>query len=81
MKTVGMFEAKTHFSALIDGVVEGEEVLVTRKGVPVARIVPVGTTTPRTFGIARALFESGEIAVSDDFDAPLPPDMLRKLES
>ena len=81
MKTVGIFEAKTHFSALIDRVLEGEEVLVTRKGVPVARILPVGASTPRTFGVARALFESGEIVVSEDFDAPLPPDMLREFET
>jgi len=80
MKTVGVFEAKTHFSALIESVAHGEEVLVTKKGVPIAKIVPVDTGAPRVFGIARTLFESGAIRVSDDFDTPLPREFLKKFE-
>jgi prevent-host-death family protein len=41
MKTVGTFEGKTHFSALIDAASRGESTIVTRKGVPVAKIVPI----------------------------------------
>jgi prevent-host-death family protein len=40
MKTVGISEAKTHFSDIIDRVVDGETIVVTRHGTPVARIVP-----------------------------------------
>lgn len=40
MVTVGAFEAKTHFSSLLDKVENGEEVLITRHGKAVARIVP-----------------------------------------
>ena len=40
MKTVGAFQAKTHFSALLTEVQRGETVVVTRNGKPVARIVP-----------------------------------------
>lgn len=79
MKKVGIFEAKTHFSALIDSVINGETVVVTKKGLPVARLVPMDEQQPRKFGAARELFESGAIVVPDDFDAPLPPDMLKKL--
>ena len=39
MTTVGAFEAKTHLSSLLNRVAEGEEVLITRRGVPVARLV------------------------------------------
>jgi prevent-host-death family protein len=39
MITVGAFEAKTHLSALLDRVAEGEEVLITKHGKPVARLV------------------------------------------
>jgi prevent-host-death family protein len=42
MKTVGIFEAKTHLSTLLKRVEQGEEIIVTRHGKPVARLVPVG---------------------------------------
>ncbi len=41
MKTVGIFEAKTHFSALIEEAREGATITVTKNGEPVAQIVPV----------------------------------------
>ncbi len=37
--TVGAFEAKTHLSALLDRVARGEEVVITKHGKPVARLV------------------------------------------
>jgi prevent-host-death family protein len=37
--TVGAFEAKTHLSALLDKVVAGEEVIITRHGHPIVRLV------------------------------------------
>ena len=40
MIQVGAFDAKTHLSSLLDRVVQGEEVLITRRGTPVARLVP-----------------------------------------
>jgi prevent-host-death family protein len=39
MITVGAFEAKTHLSALLERVAAGEEVVITRHGKPVARMV------------------------------------------
>jgi prevent-host-death family protein len=39
MVTVGVFEAKTHLSALLDRVAAGEEVVITRHGKPIARLV------------------------------------------
>jgi prevent-host-death family protein len=39
MITVGAFEAKTHLSALLDRVAEGEEVVITKHGKPVARLI------------------------------------------
>ena len=38
--TVGLFEAKTHLSALIERVERGDEITITRRGIPVARLVP-----------------------------------------
>ena len=49
MKEVGTFEAKTHLSALLDEVVRGAEVVITRRGVAIARLVPAAS--PRRTGI------------------------------
>ncbi|OGR87636.1 MAG: prevent-host-death protein [Elusimicrobia bacterium RIFCSPLOWO2_01_FULL_60_11] len=40
MVTVGSFEAKTHLPALLARVVRGETVQITKRGVPVAKLVP-----------------------------------------
>lgn len=44
MKTVGAFEGKTHFSALIDAAERGETTLITKNGKLVAKIAPVERT-------------------------------------
>ena len=41
MITLGAFEAKTHLSSLLDRVAQGEEVVITKRGKPVARLVPI----------------------------------------
>lgn len=41
-RTVGAYEAKTNLSSLLDYVVEGNDVVITRHERPVARLVPVG---------------------------------------
>ena len=63
-------EAKAELSALIEAVSKGEEVLIGKAGVPVARLVRYsGATRPRTPGALK-----GQIKVSADFDE-LPPDI------
>ena len=42
MRKFGAFEAKTHLSALLEAVAAGEEIVITRRGKPVARLVPPG---------------------------------------
>lgn len=41
MKTVGAFEAKTHLNELLQRVSKGETIQITRRGIPVAKLVPV----------------------------------------
>lgn len=41
--TVGVFEAKTKLSELLEQVSRGEQVIITRRGVPVAQLVPPPT--------------------------------------
>jgi prevent-host-death family protein len=40
MKTVGAFEAKTHLNELLQKVSKGESIRITRRGIPVAKLVP-----------------------------------------
>jgi prevent-host-death family protein len=63
-------QAKAELSALIEGVQNGEEVILAKAGKPVARLVPYkGPSRPRKPGVMR-----GEIWISPDFDI-LPDDM------
>jgi prevent-host-death family protein len=41
MQSVGSYEAKTHLPALLDRVAKGEEITITRHGVPIAVLAPV----------------------------------------
>ena len=50
MQTVAAFEAKTHFSKLLAQVEQGEEIIITKHGQVVAKMVPVRATQ----GISRA---------------------------
>ena len=65
---VNIHEAKTHLSRLLQKVAEGEEVIISRAGVPVAKLIPAGPKDgKRPLGI-----DLGRIWISDDFDAPMP---------
>jgi prevent-host-death family protein len=68
---VGVHEAKTQLSRLLRLVDAGQEVEIMRNGAPVARLVPAGAAASRRFGIDR-----GRFVVPEDFDAPLPPEVL-----
>lgn len=70
---VNIHEAKTHFSRLLQKVARGEEVTIARAGVPIARIVRVEPAKKklRPLGMDR-----GKIWIADDFDAPLPDEIL-----
>jgi prevent-host-death family protein len=72
-KSVGVHEAKTHLSRLLEQVATGEEVEITNRGRVVARLVPADRR-PR-FGFARS-----SVVIADDFDAPLPEDVIAAFE-
>jgi prevent-host-death family protein len=74
-KSVGVHEAKTHLSRLLEDVAAGEEVVITRRGEEVASLVPVRGSSVRRLGIGR-----GKFTVPEDFDAPLPDEMLTAFE-
>jgi prevent-host-death family protein len=74
-KSVGVHEAKTHLSRLLEDVAAGEEIVITRRGEEVATLVPVRRSSARRFGMDR-----GRFVVPDDFDAPLPDELLDAFE-
>lgn len=76
MAQVTVHEAKTHLSRLLRRAAAGEEIVIARGTTPVARLVPIEAPRPRQFGIDRGLF-----VVPDDFDEPLPDDLLAEFES
>lgn len=47
MATIGAFAAKTHLSELLDRVEAGEEIVITRRGAPVAKLVPLAPARER----------------------------------
>ncbi|MDR2971486.1 MAG: type II toxin-antitoxin system prevent-host-death family antitoxin [Bacteroidales bacterium] len=49
---IGVFEAKTHFSKVIDTVEKGDDFIVTRRGKPVAMIIPCGKEKKMTYNEA-----------------------------
>ncbi len=44
MITIGSFEAKTHWSELLDQVSNGQEITITKRGKPVAVLIPASKT-------------------------------------
>ena len=69
---VSVYDAKTNLSRLLDRAASGEEVVITRNGRPVAKLVAATPVRkPRKLGLLK-----GHIRVGKDFDAPLPDDVL-----
>lgn len=76
MPTVNIHAAKSQLSRLLDAAVAGEEVIIARAGKPIARIVPIEQQKER-----RKLGTlAGQFRVPDDFDDPLPDDVLDAFE-
>jgi len=75
MRQVNIHEAKTNLSRLIEEVEHGEDVIIARHNRPVARLV-VFSSVERKPGSMK-----GKISISDDFNAPLPDDVLNDFEA
>jgi prevent-host-death family protein len=74
MHTVNTHQAKTNFSRLIDAVMHGEEIIITKAAKPIAKLVPItAIKRKRKPGALR-----GKIKIAKDFNAPLPDNVLAK---
>jgi antitoxin (DNA-binding transcriptional repressor) of toxin-antitoxin stability system len=78
MKTVDVEAADYNPAALVDQAIAGEEVVLVKQGKPLVRMMPVASapggkkTRASTLGMLK-----GQIWMSDDFNDPLPDDVLR----
>ena len=72
MDMVNIYDAKTRLSQLVDAAAAGEDVVVARNGKPLVRITRLRPAKQAiTFGLLK-----GQLLVPDDFDAPLPDEVL-----
>jgi prevent-host-death family protein len=71
-RTVNLYEAKTKLSELVDRAAAGEEIVIAKAGKPKARLGPLTPTRPRR----KPGVWKGKVWIADDFDAPLPPEIL-----
>ena len=76
MRTINIHEAKTHLSRLVDEVSAGEELIIAKAGKPLARLVPIKLARPTR----KPGFLKGKIRIANDFDAPLPSDLIDAFE-
>ena len=71
-RQVNVHEAKTHLSKLLAEVEKGHEIVLARHGKPIAKLVPFPAKKNRiTFNTFK-----GRIWIAEDFDAPLPDELL-----
>jgi len=69
--TLNLYEAKTQLSALVDEAAAGAEIIIAKNGKPMAKLVAFKQAVRRKPGRLK-----GKIWISDDFDAPLPQDII-----
>lgn len=72
--TVGVHEAKTHLSRLLERVRAGEEIVIQRRGEPIAVLTAIHPARSPRFGTDR-----GRVTIGEDFDASLPDDLATTL--
>lgn len=76
MRQFNIHQAKARFSKLVNAAAAGEEILIAKAGVPVARLVPLAPASrPRRKGLLE-----GRIKLNPEFDQPLPGGTARLFE-
>ena len=76
MQQLNIYEVKTHLSKLVEQAHNGETIIIAKSGKPWAKIIPFDTPKKRfKFGTME-----GKIKVSDDFNIPIPDNVIDLLE-
>ena len=71
-----LYEAKTHLSHLVDRAAKGEEIVIAKAGVPLAKLVPV----PKPKEKRKPGGWEGKVRIADNFDDPLPDNLQALFE-
>jgi prevent-host-death family protein len=77
MDTINIHEAKTNLSRLLARVELGEEIVISNRGVPIAKLVPFRTSADRRQSLGS---DKERFVVPEDFNAPLPEDILKAFD-
>ncbi len=73
---LNLYEAKTSLSKLVDRAAAGEEIIIAKAGRPLAKLGPI----ERRQGSRQPGGWQGKVRIGEDFDAPLPDDILDAFE-
>jgi len=72
MAHFNIHEAKTQFSKLINDALAGQEIIIAKADLPLVKLVPIQIEKTKRIGAFK-----GKIKISNDFDAPLPDEILK----
>ena len=78
MRSIGLAQAKAQLSALLDAVASGDEVVITRRGKPVARLVREGSTS-QTVSQAHWMQRFRGLHISESVSEPSAVERVREL--
>jgi prevent-host-death family protein len=77
MATFNIHAAKTQLSRLVEQAAAGEEIIIAKAGTPIAKLVPFTPAERKERSIGTL---AGKMIIPEDFDAPLPDDLLNLFE-
>ena len=69
---INLYEAKTSLSQLVDRAANGEEIIIAKAGKPLAKLIPLRAKIKKR----EPGGWEGQVEIAEDFDAPLPPEIL-----
>jgi prevent-host-death family protein len=75
--TVNLYEAKTQLSSLVERAAKGEEIVIAKAGKPKVKLVAIEQPPQPRYKIGGW---EGKVWIADDFDDPLPDDLLDAFE-
>ncbi|MBI4650809.1 type II toxin-antitoxin system prevent-host-death family antitoxin [Candidatus Desantisbacteria bacterium] len=71
LKSINIHEAKTNFFFFLKRAENGEEIIISKAGHPIAKIISIKNKKIRKFGTAK-----GKVIIHDNFNTPLPDDIM-----